>query len=77
VPARSKFQAEVARIGEGAKFKYVMQLYEQKKDSALAAKEFRAFVARYPKSDARPQGALQRAGDRGQGGRAGRGGCRR
>jgi len=54
-PPGSKFQAEVARIGEGAKFKYVMQLYEQKKDSALAAKEFRAFVARYPKSEHAPK----------------------
>jgi len=35
----------------GARFKYVMQLYEQEKDFALAAKEFRVFVARYPKSE--------------------------
>jgi TolA-binding protein len=54
-PPGSKFRAEVARIGEGAQFKYVMQLYEQKKEYALAAKEFRAFVARYPKSEHAPK----------------------
>ena len=54
-PPGSKFHAEVARIGEGAKFKYVMQLYEQKKDSALAAREFRAFVERYPRSEHAPK----------------------
>ena len=54
-PAGSKFRGEVARIAEGAQFKYVMQLYEQKKDYALAAKEFRAFVALYPKSEHAPK----------------------
>ncbi len=54
-PEGSKFRAEVARIGEGAKFKYVMQLYEQKQDFALAAREFRAFVALYPRSEHAPK----------------------
>jgi TolA-binding protein len=54
-PPGSKFHGEVARIGEGAKFKSVMRLYEQKKDSALAASEFRAFVARYPRSEHAPK----------------------
>jgi len=54
-PVGSKFRGEVARIAEGAQFKYVMQLYEQKKDYALAAKEFRAFVALYPKSEHAPK----------------------
>src|SRR5207302_1769127 len=53
--AGSKFRGEVARIAEGAQFKYVMQLYEQKKDYALAAKEFRAFVGLYPKSEHAPK----------------------
>jgi TolA-binding protein len=54
-PPGSKFEKEVARIGEGARFKYVMQLYEQKKDSALAAKEFKEFVAQYPESEHAPK----------------------
>ncbi len=54
-PEGSPFRAEVARIGEGARFKYVMQLYEQKKDFALAAREFRAFVETYPKSEHAPK----------------------
>jgi TolA-binding protein len=54
-PPGSKFEAEVARIAEGAKFKSVLQIYEQKKDPALAAREFRAFVARYPKSEHAPK----------------------
>ncbi|MCA1829834.1 MAG: tetratricopeptide repeat protein [Myxococcales bacterium] len=54
-PPGSKFEKEVAQIGEGAKFKYVIQLYEEKKDYALAAKEFREFVARYPKSEHAPK----------------------
>jgi TolA-binding protein len=54
-PPGSKFEKEVAQIGEGAKFKYVMQLYEEKKDYALAAKEFREFVAQYPRSEHAPK----------------------
>ena len=54
-PPGSRFQGEVARIAEGAQFKYVMELYEQKRDHALAAKEFRAFVALYPKSEHAPK----------------------
>lgn len=54
-PKGSKFEAEVSRIAEGAKFKHVMQIYEQKKDLPLAAKEFRAFVARYPSSEHAPK----------------------
>jgi TolA-binding protein len=51
----SKFEKEVAQIGEGAKFKYVMQVYQEKKDYVLAAKEFKEFVARYPKSEHAPK----------------------
>src|SRR5204862_1435078 len=54
-PPGSKFQLETARVAEGARFKYAMQLYEEKKDFALAASEFRAFVARYPKSEYAPK----------------------
>src|SRR5262249_42289129 len=41
--------------GEGARFKYLMQVYQQKKDIALAAREFRAFVAQYPRSEHAPK----------------------
>jgi TolA-binding protein len=54
-PKGSKFEAEVSRIAEGAQFKYAMQIHEQRKDPALAAKEFRAFVARYPGSEHAPK----------------------
>ncbi|TMA25058.1 MAG: tetratricopeptide repeat protein, partial [Deltaproteobacteria bacterium] len=54
-PPGSKFEKEVAQIGEGAKFKYVMEVYETKKDYPLAAKEFREFVAQYPKSEHAPK----------------------
>jgi TolA-binding protein len=54
-PKGSKFEADVSRIAEGAKFKYVMRIYQQKKDPALAAKEFRAFVDRYPQSEHAPK----------------------
>lgn len=54
-PQGGKFAKEAARIGEGARFKAVMQIYEQKKDPALAAREFRAFVAEYPKSQYAPR----------------------
>src|SRR5207245_2670463 len=54
-PPGSKCQLETARVAEGARFKYAMQLYEEKKDFALAASEFRAFVARYPKSEYAPK----------------------
>jgi len=54
-PPGSKFQAEVAKIAEGARFKYVMDLYEHKQDAAAAAREFRAFVARYPRSEHAPK----------------------
>jgi TolA-binding protein len=53
-PPGSKFATEVAQIGEGARFKYVMQVYEQK-NYALAAKEFKEFVAQYPKSEHAPK----------------------
>jgi cellulose synthase operon protein C len=53
-PPGSKFEKEVARIGEGAKFNYLMQVYE-KKDYALAAREFREFVAQYPRSEHAPK----------------------
>ena len=54
-PTGSKFEKEVAQIGEGAKFKYVMQVYEEKKDYVLAAKEFRDFVSQYSKSEHAPK----------------------
>jgi TolA-binding protein len=54
-PPGSRFEKEVAQIGEGARFKYVMQVYEVKKDYPLAAKEFRDFVAQYPKSEHAPK----------------------
>ena len=54
-PPGSKFEKEVAQIGEGAKFKYVMQVYEEKKDYVLAAREFKEFVAQYPKSEHAPK----------------------
>jgi TolA-binding protein len=54
-PPGSKFEKEVAQIGEGAKFKYVMQVYQEKKDYALAAREFKEFVARYPRSEHAPK----------------------
>jgi TolA-binding protein len=54
-PKGSKFEGEVSRIAEGAKFKSLMRIYQEKKDLPLAAKEFRAFVARYPKSEHAPK----------------------
>src|SRR5207237_7765754 len=54
-PPGSRFEREVARIGEGAKFKHVMHLYEQRKDYALAAQGFKEFVAQYPKSEHAPK----------------------
>ncbi|TMA27533.1 MAG: tetratricopeptide repeat protein [Deltaproteobacteria bacterium] len=54
-PAGGKFERDVARIGEGARFKYVMQVYQEKKDYPLAAKEFKEFVAQYPKSEHAPK----------------------
>jgi TolA-binding protein len=54
-PAGGKFEKDVARIGEGARFKYVMQVYQEKKDYPLAAKEFKEFVAQYPKSEHAPK----------------------
>ncbi|HEY6907807.1 MAG TPA: tetratricopeptide repeat protein [Myxococcales bacterium] len=54
-PPGSRFAADVALIGEGAQFKHAMQTYEVKQDFALAAKEFRAFVAEHPKSAHAPR----------------------
>lgn len=54
-PPGSRFEKEVAQIGEGARFKYLMQLYEEKKDFALAAKGFEDFVAQYPESEHAPK----------------------
>ncbi|HEY5677243.1 MAG TPA: tetratricopeptide repeat protein, partial [Myxococcales bacterium] len=54
-PPGSRFASEVALIGEGAQFKHAMQIYEVKQDFALAAKEFRAFVAQHPKSAHAPR----------------------
>jgi len=50
----------VAQIGEGARFKYVMQVYEEKKDNVLAAKEFKEFVAQYPGSEHAPRRSTMR-----------------
>jgi len=47
----SEFHKRVAKLGEGARFKYVMEVYEKKKDYPLAAKEFRKFVDSYPRSE--------------------------
>jgi len=47
----SEFHKRVAKLGEGARFKYVMDVYEKKKDYPLAANEFRKFVDSYPKSE--------------------------
>ena len=54
-PPGSEFEKRVAKIGEGAKFKYVMEVYERKQDFPLAAKEFQAFVSRYPRSEHAPK----------------------
>ena len=50
-PPGSEFSKKLARIAEGARFKYVMDIYENKKDYPLAAAEFKAFVETYPKSE--------------------------
>ncbi len=54
-PLNSEFEKRVARLGEGAKFNYVMEVYEKKKDYPLAAKEFREFVKQYPHSEHAPK----------------------
>jgi TolA-binding protein len=54
-PSGSKFEKEVALIGEGAKFKYATHVYQTTKDFAQAAKEFRGFVSEYPKSEHAPK----------------------
>ena len=54
-PPGSEFEKRAARLGEGARFKYVMEIYEKKKDYALAAKELRGFVAQYPHSENAPK----------------------
>ena len=54
-PTGSEFEKRVARLGEGARFKYVMEVYEKKKDTTLAAIEFKNFVTTYPKSENAPK----------------------
>jgi TolA-binding protein len=50
-PPNSEFDKKLARIAEGARFKYIMDIYDNQKNYELAAKEFKDFVAAYPKSD--------------------------
>jgi TolA-binding protein len=50
----SEFYNRVSKLGEGARFKYVMDLFEKKKQLPLAAEEFRKFVQRYPTSEYAP-----------------------
>jgi TolA-binding protein len=50
----SDFHRRVSRLGEGARFKYVMDLYEKKKDYPLSAGEFRKFVDSHPTSEYAP-----------------------
>ena len=53
-PAGGEFEKRLAKLGEGARFKYVMSVVE-KEDYPLAAIEFRNFVASYPKSENAPK----------------------
>lgn len=50
-PPGGEFARKLAKVSEGARFKYVMDIYENKKDTQRAAKEFREFVKTYPKSE--------------------------
>jgi TolA-binding protein len=50
-PPGSEFNKKLARIAEGARFKYALDLYENKRDYPLAAQEFKAFTVAYPKSE--------------------------
>ncbi len=50
----SDFYKRVSKLGEGARFKYVMDVFEKKKDYPLAAAEFHKFVGNYPKSEYAP-----------------------
>jgi cellulose synthase operon protein C len=54
-PPGSQFEKDVAKIGERARFNYVMQVYEVQKDYAAAAGGFKEFVAQYPKSENAPK----------------------
>ena len=53
-PPGSDFANRVTKIAEGARFKYALDIYERRKDTVLAAKEFNDFVARYPRSEYAP-----------------------
>jgi TolA-binding protein len=53
-PPGSDFAKRVEKIAEGARFKYALDIYERRKDNVLAAKEFKDFVARYPRSEYAP-----------------------
>ncbi len=50
-PPGGEFNKKLARIAEGARFKYIMDIYENQKNYELAAKEFKDFVTAYPKSE--------------------------
>ena len=54
-PPGSQFEKDVAKIGERARFNYVMQVYEVQKDYSAAASGFKEFVAQYPKSENAPK----------------------
>ncbi|HEX4385071.1 MAG TPA: tetratricopeptide repeat protein, partial [Myxococcales bacterium] len=54
-PPGSSFEKDVAKIGERARFNYVMQVYEVQKDYPAAAGGFKEFVARYPASENAPK----------------------
>ena len=50
----SEFAQRVAKVAEGARFKYALDLYEKRNEPARAAKEFEDFVSRYPRSEYAP-----------------------
>ena len=50
-PPNGEFNKRLAKIAEGARFKYIMDIYETQKNYELAAKEFKEFVSAYPKSE--------------------------
>ncbi|HWE22675.1 MAG TPA: tetratricopeptide repeat protein [Myxococcales bacterium] len=53
-PPGSDFAQRAAKIAEGARFKHALDIYEQKKDYARAANEFKKFVEDYPRSEYAP-----------------------
>ena len=53
-PPASDFAQRAAKIAEGARFKYALDIYQQKKDFARAANELKKFVEEYPRSEYAP-----------------------